>query len=86
MPRLEAGLIDGGAPAKMVRDTTPAWRDTGAMSQENVELVRALLEAFNKGDADAMLGPATDDVDVRPPSHLLQDRRGDRLSRRGRGL
>ena len=41
------------------------------MSQENVEVVRALLEAFNKGDVDAMLGLATDDVDVRPPSHLL---------------
>jgi ketosteroid isomerase-like protein len=41
------------------------------MSQENVDVVRALLEAFNKGDVDAMLGLATDDVDVRPPSHLL---------------
>ena len=41
------------------------------MSQENVEVVRALLEAFNRGDVDAMLDLATDDVDVRPPSHLL---------------
>ena len=41
------------------------------MSQENVEVVRALLEAFNKGDVGAMLGLATDEVDVRPPSHLL---------------
>ena len=41
------------------------------MSQDNVEVVRALLEAFNRGDLDAMLELATDDVDVRPPSHLL---------------
>ena len=41
------------------------------MSQENIAVVRGLLEAFNRGDVDAMLGLATEDVDVRPPSHLL---------------
>lgn len=41
------------------------------MSRENVEVVRAAIEAFNNGDVDAVLGLATDDVDVRPPSHLL---------------
>jgi len=41
------------------------------MSQENVGVVHAFLEAFNQGDLDAALGLLTDDVDLRPPSHLL---------------
>ena len=34
-------------------------------------MVHAFLEAFNRGDVDAALGLLTDDVDLRPPSHML---------------
>ncbi len=41
------------------------------MSQENVEIVHAFLEAFNRGDVDAAVSFLTEDLDLRPPSHLL---------------
>ena len=44
--------------------------------------MRAVLDAFNAGDVDAALALTTDDVDVRPPSHLLDGIAGTRA--RGR--
>jgi ketosteroid isomerase-like protein len=41
------------------------------MPQENVEVVHAFLEAFNRGDLDAAVSFLTDDLDLRPPSHLF---------------
>jgi ketosteroid isomerase-like protein len=41
------------------------------MSQENAEVVHAFVEAFNRGDVDSALSLLTEDVDFRPPSHLL---------------
>jgi ketosteroid isomerase-like protein len=41
------------------------------MSQENVEIVEEGWRAINRGDTDALLNVMTDDVDLRPPSHML---------------
>jgi len=41
------------------------------VSQEDVEIVKAAWRALNRGDIDALLTFHTDDVDFRPPSHLL---------------
>jgi ketosteroid isomerase-like protein len=41
------------------------------MSQENVEIVEEVWRAINCGDVDAQVGLVTDDLDFRPPSHLL---------------
>ena len=41
------------------------------MSQEDVEIVKEAWRALNRGDIDALLTFHTDDVDFRPPSHLL---------------
>ena len=35
------------------------------------ELVLASIDAYNRGDIDAMLELVTEDVDLRPPSHLV---------------
>jgi ketosteroid isomerase-like protein len=35
------------------------------------DLVRASIHAYNRGDIDAMLELVTEDVDLRPPSHLV---------------
>jgi ketosteroid isomerase-like protein len=35
------------------------------------ELVVASIDAYNRGDIDAMLELVTEDVDLRPPSHLV---------------
>ena len=43
-----------------------AWRDTAwAMSQENVEIVKAAFEAWNTGDMDALRDLCDPDVIVR---------------------
>jgi ketosteroid isomerase-like protein len=39
-------------------------RDTGAMSDANVSLVRQLIEAFNSEDIDRVLGLAHGDVEI----------------------
>ena len=41
------------------------------MSQENLELVEEAWRATNRGDTDALLDLVTDDVDLRPPAHML---------------
>ena len=41
------------------------------MSQENVEIVKQGWRAINRGDTDALVDLMTDDVDLRPPSHML---------------
>ena len=41
------------------------------MSQERAEIVHAFLEAFNRRDIDAASSFLTENVDLRPPSHLL---------------
>ena len=41
------------------------------MSQENVETVEEAWRATNRRDIDALLDLMTDDVDLRPPSHML---------------
>src|SRR5437763_14664951 len=41
------------------------------MSQANVEIVKEAWRAQNRGDIDALLTFFTDDVEFRPPSHLL---------------
>lgn len=35
------------------------------------ELVLATIDAYNRGDLDAVLELVTDDMDLRPPSHLV---------------
>src|SRR6266545_3699074 len=47
--------MESGTPS---RDT--AW----AMSQENVELVKRSVEAFNRGDIDAFLKDMADDAEL----------------------
>ena len=44
------------------------------MSQENVEIVRAAAEAYNRGDLDAFLDYLTDDIDHRAVEGALDDR------------
>ena len=44
------------------------------MSQENVEVVRSIFEAFNRRDLDTWLGYWTDDVDYRAIEGALDDR------------
>jgi len=41
------------------------------MSQENVEIVEQAWRALNRGDIDALLDTQTEDVDFRPPAHLV---------------
>ena len=41
------------------------------MSKGNVEIVEEGWRAINRGDTDAVLELMTDDVDLRPPSHML---------------
>jgi len=41
------------------------------VSQENVDVVKEAWRALNRGHIDALLTFHTDDVDFRPPSHLL---------------
>jgi ketosteroid isomerase-like protein len=43
------------------------------MSQENVEVVRKVTEAFNRGDPDAWLAYWTDDIDFRAPKGVPDD-------------
>ena len=43
------------------------------MSQENVEVVRKVIEAFNRGDLDAWLVYWTDDIDLRVAPGLPDD-------------
>jgi ketosteroid isomerase-like protein len=43
------------------------WRDTGwAMAQENVETIRAVYAAYNRGDFDALPKPLHPDIEVVP--------------------
>src|SRR5437016_5140082 len=44
------------------------------MSQENVEIVRAAAEAYNRGDLDAFFDYLTDDIDHRAVEGALDDR------------
>lgn len=41
------------------------------MPGEKVEIVEEGWRAINRGDVDALLDFMTDDVDLRPPSHML---------------
>jgi ketosteroid isomerase-like protein len=41
------------------------------MSQENVEVVERAWQALNRGDVDALVNLLTEDVDLRPPVHLV---------------
>jgi ketosteroid isomerase-like protein len=44
------------------------------MSQENVEIVRAAIAAYNRGDLDALAEYWTDDIDYRAVEGALDDR------------
>jgi hypothetical protein len=44
------------------------------MSQENVELVRRAVDAFNRRDLDAFVALTDDDVEVIPRSAALEGR------------
>ena len=44
------------------------------MSEENVKTVRDAFAAFNRGDLDAFLDGATDDIDYRAVEGALDDR------------
>jgi ketosteroid isomerase-like protein len=56
----------GGRPPDQWRVPDSSARDTGrAMSQENVELVRRVNNAFNRGDFEAWLANADPDVRIR---------------------
>jgi uncharacterized protein len=53
--------------AKVVANSLPPLRDTAwAMSQENVDVVRAGYEAWNRGDMDALRETHDPDVFARP--------------------
>jgi len=40
------------------------------MSRENVEIVRSMLEAFNRDDADAVVAAFTEDCEVHEPPEM----------------
>jgi ketosteroid isomerase-like protein len=42
-----------------------------AMSRENMEVIEEGWRAINRRDVDALVHLVTDDLDLRPPSHLL---------------
>jgi ketosteroid isomerase-like protein len=48
------------------------------MSKENVQLVRAMFDAFLRGDAEALVAFADDDVELQPSGDLT-----DRMPERG---
>jgi ketosteroid isomerase-like protein len=49
-------------------------RDTAqAVSEENVELARRMIEWFNAGDAEAAQAHATDDVEIVPLRAVMED-------------
>jgi uncharacterized protein len=41
------------------------------MSRENVEIVRRLFEAFDRGEISQLLASLTDDCEWRPPSYAV---------------
>jgi ketosteroid isomerase-like protein len=55
-------------------DVCPREILRGAMSQENVEIVRDAAAAFNRGDLDAWFEYLADDIDYRAVEGALDDR------------
>jgi ketosteroid isomerase-like protein len=41
------------------------------MAEGHAQLVLATIDAYNRGDIEAVLALVTDDMDLRPPSHLV---------------
>jgi hypothetical protein len=57
-------------PAAAGRKPAVRGRDTGAVAQQNTDLVRRMLDAFNGGDVDAVLATFTDDCVLREPPEM----------------
>ena len=46
------------------------------MSQQNTEVVRQLLDAFNRGDVDGVVGVFTEDCELREPPEMVDSAGG----------
>src|SRR5438046_1283656 len=65
------GRSSVGSPG--CRDRAPAGRDTlGAMSKENVALVRTWVDAWVRGDAESAVEMFHDDCEVLLPRNVLE--------------
>jgi hypothetical protein len=75
----------GGVSSRM-ESATPQRDTAGAMSEENVEIVRAQIDAYNRGDYDAALGALDEEVEWQVPGVAALDAPGvGRCSRASQG-